>query len=106
MKTLLAAGAERRDATAANDFAADFARRHGVMLRFDDEAVHALIEKAHAEIIGVRELCDRLFKDYQFGLSLVQKNIGQREFPITRAAVENPDGFLSELVVRSYKGRS
>ncbi len=106
VKALLAAGAERRDATGASEFAADFQRRHGVALRFDDEAVHALIEKAHAENVGVRELCDRLFKDYQFGLSLIQKNTGQREFPITRAAVENPDGFLSELVVRSYKGQS
>ena len=103
LKTLLAAGADRRDATSAGEFTADFERRHGAALRFDVEAVHALIEKAHAENIGVRELCDRLFKDYQFGVSLIQKNTGQREFPLNRAAVENPDGFLSELVVRSYK---
>ncbi len=103
VRKLLAAGAERRDAASTSEFAAEFERHHGVTLRFDEAAVHALIEKAHAESVGVRELCERLFKDYQFGLNLVQKNTGQREFTITGAAVENPDGFLSEFVVRSYK---
>ena len=48
------------------------------------------------------ELCAHLFKDYQFGLSLVQKNTGQNSFLLNRAAVEAPDKFLSELVVRSH----
>ena len=28
------------------------------------------------------DLCGRLFKDYQFGLKLIQKNTGQNEFVI------------------------
>jgi ATP-dependent Clp protease ATP-binding subunit ClpX len=43
-----------------------------------------------------------LFKDYQFGLSLVQKNTGQKKFLLNVAAVEEPDKFLSQLVVQSY----
>jgi hypothetical protein len=50
----------------------------------------------------IPELCGHLFKDYQFGLSLIQKNAGQTRFVLTAAAVDEPDKFLSELVVKSY----
>jgi hypothetical protein len=48
------------------------------------------------------ELCAHLFKDYQFGLSLVQKNTAQQSFLLNAEAVDAPDKFLSELVVRSH----
>jgi hypothetical protein len=48
------------------------------------------------------ELCAHLFKDYQFGLSLVQKNTGPQSFVLTAEAVDTPDKFLSDLVVRSH----
>jgi hypothetical protein len=43
-----------------------------------------------------------LFKDYQFGLSLIKKNSGQARFVLTTNAVDAPDKFLSGLVVQSY----
>jgi hypothetical protein len=52
----------------------------------------------------VREFCNQLFKDYEFGLGLIKKNNGQTEFEIPAAAIENPDKFLSDLVVASYRG--
>ncbi len=61
-----------------------------------------LAERAQAERMTMAELCAHLFKDYQFGLSLVQKNTGQTEFELPRAAVEAPDKFLSDLVVQSH----
>ena len=48
------------------------------------------------------ELCAHLFKDYQFGLSLVQKNTAQQSFVLDAEAVNEPDKFLSDLVVRSH----
>ena len=106
----LAEGAERlrarqehttADAVAA--YAEDFRRVHGVMLRFDDDATHGLAEKSQAENVSVRELCDRLFKDYQFGLKLIQRNTGQSVFTLPALAVQEPDKFISELVVKSYQ---
>lgn len=102
---LVAAGHARQDAASAREWAAAFSREHGVEVRFDDEAVAALVARAEAENVGVRELCDRLFKDFQFGLGLVGKNTGQKEFVLPRAAVASPDGFISELVVKSYGER-
>ena len=48
------------------------------------------------------ELCEHLFKDYHFGLSLIQKNTGRNKFTLDASAVDAPDKFLSELVVQSY----
>ena len=107
---LLAEGAERlraRQEHTAFDamvaYAEDFRRLHGVMLRFDEAATHRLAEKALAEQVPPRELCERLFKDYQFGLKLIQKNTGQSVFNLPEFAVADPDKFISELVVRSYQ---
>ncbi len=107
---LLAEGAERlrerqehttADAVAA--YAEEFRRAHGVMLRFDEEATHRLAERAQTEQVSARALCDRLFKDYQFGLKLIQKNTGQSVFVLPASAVDAPDKFISELVVQSYQ---
>ena len=61
-----------------------------------------LVERAQNERMTMAELCGHLFKDYQFGLSLIKKNTGQSNFVLTSAAVDDPDKFLSELVVHSY----
>jgi hypothetical protein len=86
----------------ARTFARQFQETHGLELVFDDAAIARLIERAHAERMTMAELCGHLFKDYQFGLSLIQKNSGQKTFALGREAVDAPDKFLSELVVQSH----
>ncbi len=79
-----------------------FKREHGLEITFDDGALHRLVERAQAERMTTSQLCAHLFKDYQFGLSLIHKNTGQKQFVLNADAVNEPDKFLSELVVRSY----
>jgi hypothetical protein len=43
-----------------------------------------------------------LFKDYQFGMSLIKKNTDRTQFVLDGAAIDAPDEFLSDLVVQSY----
>ena len=69
----------------------------GVGVRSRDE-----VERAHTERMTMSDLCAHLFKDYQFGLSLVKKNTGRSKFVLGAEAVEGPDRCLSELVVQSY----
>ena len=107
VRALLEAGHDRREqdlAARAHRFAASFSRQHGLTIRFEEEAAHGLAARAESEDVPMRSLCERLFKDYQFGLKLIQKNTGQREFVLTAAAVDDPDRFISELVVKSYGG--
>ncbi len=60
-------------------------------------------EPALEQNLGVREFCERAFKDYQFGLTLIKRNSGRAEFSLPARAVDDPDGVLSEWVVGSYR---
>ncbi|MDQ6809214.1 MAG: AAA family ATPase [Verrucomicrobiota bacterium] len=86
----------------ARDFAQRFSGEYGLEIAFDESALRRLAARAQAERMTMPELCAHLFKDYQFGLSLVQKNTGQTQFVLDAAAVDEPDKFLSEWVVRSH----
>ena len=83
-------------------FAEKFKNEHGLEIVFDDSAIRWLVERAQIERMTMDELCGHLFKEYQFGLSLVKKNTGQTTFVLDAAAVQSPDKFLSDLVVKSY----
>jgi len=83
-------------------FAEKFKNDHALEIVFDETAVRRLVERAQAERMTMSDLCAHLFRDYQFGLSLIRKNTGEARFVINADAVDAPDRFLSELVVRSY----
>ncbi|MGA7214672.1 MAG: AAA family ATPase [Terrimicrobiaceae bacterium] len=103
---LLRAGhAEREKAQRAivAEFSERFSTEHGVRIAFESEAVDRILGRAAEENLGVREFCERAFKDYQFGLTLIKRNSGRIEFTIPSRAVDNPDGVLSEWVVASYR---
>ncbi len=102
---LMAEGHKQEEAALAQSvrsFAEQFKREHKIDIVFDESAVGRLVERAHAERMTMAELCAHLFKDYQFGLNLIAKNTHQKSFVLTRDAVDAPDKFLSDLVVRSY----
>jgi ATP-dependent Clp protease ATP-binding subunit ClpX len=102
---LLAEGHRHGEAALAQSaaaFAERFRKEHAIEIHFDEAALQRLVERAQAERMTMPELCAHLFKDYQFGLNLVRKNTGQSRFVLTPEAVEAPDKFLSDLVVRSH----
>jgi len=84
-------------------FIREFKDKHGVVVKLSDDAVARLVKMAGDQARSVFQVARQHFRDYQFGLKLIQKNTGQGEFVLDDAAVENPDKFLSELVVKSYK---
>ncbi len=84
-------------------FAERFRDQHDIELTFEPEAAQGIVQRALAGNTGVREMCETLFKDYQFGLQLIRKNSGRAEFTIPRRAVDDPDGLLSDWVVESYR---
>jgi ATP-dependent Clp protease ATP-binding subunit ClpX len=103
---LLQAGhAEREKAQRAivAEFCERFTSEHSVKITFEDDAVERILARAAEATLGVREFCERAFKDYQFGLTLIKRNSGRIEFAIPARAVDNPDGVLSEWVVASYR---
>jgi len=85
------------------DFCARFAQRHGLTLKLEPATVDAVVQRARTEKRNVRDVCAKIFKDYEFGLNLVKKNTGVSEFTIPPCALDQPDEFLSEQVVGSYR---
>jgi ATP-dependent protease Clp ATPase subunit len=87
----------------AQDFIERLGQAQGIVLQFTPAALELLVETAVARQKPVRELCAELFKDYEFGLRLVQRPAGGGPLVLPREAVEAPDKFLSDLVVRAYR---
>ena len=84
-------------------FIREFKDKHGVKIKLADDAMSRLVKMAGEQARSVFQVARQHFRDYQFGLKLIQKNTGQAEFVLTEAAVADPDKFLSELVVKSYQ---
>jgi len=86
----------------ADLFCREFYEKHALRITLTDEAVSLLGEEAVTQGRSTLQLCQQRFKDYQFGLKLVQRNVGKDHFELGADAVKDADQFLSDLVVRSY----
>lgn len=100
MGTELVVGKAREE---VDQFEREFGESYGVVIRLSDGAVAALVKRASEQARSVLQVARENFHDYQFGLKLIQRNTGQAEFALEESAVADPDRFLSELVVRSYR---
>jgi len=91
-----------------DEFERDFLRKQGVHLRFDEEAVRRITEIAMDEEEDGNltcSICDRLSKDYEHGFRLIRDKTGQKEFVVTKEAVDDPEGTLNRMI-RDLYGRS
>jgi ATP-dependent Clp protease ATP-binding subunit ClpX len=86
----------------ADLYCREFYEKHALRVMITDDAVNLLGSEAAGKGRSVLQICQQRFKDYQFGLKLIQKNTGQGEFKLGSDAVEDADKFLSECVVQSY----
>lgn len=86
-----------------HEFAQRFQEAHGLTLNFTEDAAAKLVKLAEEEQRGIRDLSAEKFKDFQFGLRLINKNTGQTEFTIDGTVIDNPDRELSNWVVKSYR---
>jgi ATP-dependent Clp protease ATP-binding subunit ClpX len=83
-------------------FSYRFNKLHELNLEFTHEAVQALVVRLETEGGSMEALCQRLFKDYSFGLQLISRSTGQSHFIIEAVHVQDPDQHLSQLILQSY----
>ncbi len=86
-------------------FAKTFSKTSGFAIEFDTSAQNALVEMAIQTDKSITSICTELFKDYEHGLAIVARNSSESKWILTKDAVENPDKFLSELVVKSFNNK-
>jgi hypothetical protein len=63
----------------------------------------ALIHEAQQSDRTIQSLCEEKFKDFEHGLSIINRNTGQTVFKIGKLTILDPDTELSRWVVRSIK---
>ncbi|MGD0651610.1 MAG: AAA family ATPase [Verrucomicrobiia bacterium] len=85
------------------EFERKFEEKHKLKISFPDDAEEEILNRAFAAQKSVTDLCTELLKDYQFGLNLIKTNTGQTEFVLPKSALADPDKFLSDWVVSSYR---
>jgi endopeptidase Clp ATP-binding regulatory subunit ClpX len=88
------------------EFEKGFQRRHGIFLRFNEEAINRVTEMAFEGDGKGTAICSRLLKDYEHGLKLIRDRIGQREFVLTREAVDHPEIYLNRMICEIYSHSS
>lgn len=84
-------------------FCRGFRDRFGLDLSFDLSAICALASLCEEKNMSPLAWCEQTFEDYQFGLKLIEKNTGRRSFRLPERAIADPEGFLSDLVLKSYQ---
>ena len=82
-------------------YAAAFEKSHGFTLEFKPLAIETLITEASELDRTIQSICDEKFKDFEHGLTIINRNTGQTVFKLGKLAIENPDKELSKWVVRS-----
>ena len=88
------------------EFEMDFQRRNGIYLQFSEEAIDRISEMILNEDGKAATIFSRLSKDYEHGLELIRDKTGQKEFIITREAVDNPEGYLDRTIREIYRRQS
>lgn len=85
-------------------FSDRFFKQHDLRLKFSPRTRQELSKMAADSGKTINTLCERLFKDYPYGLNLIRNQTGKNTFPVTLKMLRDPDATLSELVVKHYPG--
>jgi len=88
------------------EYEKEFMDKHEIRLVFSDEAIDLISEKAEAEGIDVKLICNKIFEDYEHGLKLIRRNTGKSEFAITEEVIKNPSGTLDKWFKEYYTHQS
>ena len=105
LKKLLSDDSENRRLIARElirEYERMFMNEHKIRLSFSDDAVNLIDDRAKAEGISIKLMCDKILEDYKHGLNLIKRNTGRAEFTITKEVIENPSATLDEWFRRYY----
>lgn len=80
-----------------------FFERFGISLKFTEEGIDAVLQKALDAKVSVWSICENLSKDFEYGFKLVQEKIGMTRFVITPEAISNPEKYIQELIRTYYE---
>lgn len=90
-------------ASELEEFCERFKAITDLSLSFTESAKDFLVDLAVDRDKTIRSVCEERFKDLEYGLNIVARNLDQKSFEISREMVESPDSVLSQMVVESFR---
>ncbi len=84
------------------DFESNFADKKQLRIRFAEDAADEVLHRAMTQSTSATRVCHQVSANYDYALKLIMDKTGQQEFIITKEAIEDPEGFINELIRRSY----
>ncbi len=91
---------------ALSAIAEDWSKRFGIQISLQPEAARLLSQKALETGSSPQEIFSQTFKDYEHGLSLIDKPQGTQHFEITPDAIRNPRAALDQWIRANYVFKS
>jgi ATP-dependent protease Clp ATPase subunit len=83
-------------------YESNFLDKKKIPIRFAEDAVDEILHRAVTQGESVTDICQQVSADYDYALKLIMDKTGEKEFIITREAIEDPESFINELIRRSY----
>jgi hypothetical protein len=70
---------------------------------FTEDAVVLIASRSRERGLNPREVCEEIFRDYEYGFNLIKKNSDKREFTIEKEVIENPNEALDRWIREAIK---
>jgi endopeptidase Clp ATP-binding regulatory subunit ClpX len=84
-------------------FIQSFQEKTGLVCEFSEEAIDKLLWQVIIKDGNTINLCQNVTQSLEIGLKLVREKTGQAEFKITIAALDNPEGYVRDLIKKYYE---
>ncbi|MBI4652132.1 AAA family ATPase [Candidatus Desantisbacteria bacterium] len=86
-----------------HEFEKNFLIKNNISISFDTEAMDLILKNALNENTNVVLECQKIFKNYELGLKLINNHEMGKNFIITAEAVINPESYLNNLIKTSFE---
>jgi endopeptidase Clp ATP-binding regulatory subunit ClpX len=75
-----------------------FFKNHDINIVLEDDAIDFIIEKLIESLFELKDVIEKIDKDFQHGLKLAREKTSRNRFFITRQALLDPEAYVSELI--------
>ena len=83
-----------------------FFKKYDINIVLEDDAIDFIIETCFSTSITFDDVHKKLGDDFVYGLKLVREKSGRNRFFITRAALIDPEAYISKLIQEELRGQS
>jgi len=83
-----------------------FYEETGLKCHLSEEAIDELLSHVIIQEKDIVNICREIAQNLEFGLKLVKEKTGQSIFELTAQSLKDPEGYIRQLIRRSYEGYS